>query len=73
VFLHDAPGGGRLQEGMLGVVVRRRQAAGEDTVDLALPRVLPVWAQAVLLSLYGFVVAGVASYLSWQSGSGTSG
>ena len=40
---------------------------------LPTPKKAPVWAQAVLLSLYGFVVAGVASYLSWQSGSGTSG
>ena len=40
---------------------------------LPTPKKAPVWAQAVLLSLYGLVVAGVACYLSWQSGDGTSG
>ena len=40
---------------------------------LPTPKKAPVWAQAVLLSLYGLVVAGVACYLSWQSGGATSG
>lgn len=41
--------------------------------SLPAPRKAPVWAQAVLLSLYGFVAAGIAFFLSWHSGSATPG
>ena len=36
--------------------------------SLPVPAGAPVWLQAVLLSIYGFVVAGIACALAWQAG-----
>jgi hypothetical protein len=38
---------------------------------LPVPRKARVWLQAVLLSLYAFIIAGVACYLAWHSSGGT--
>lgn len=42
-------------------------------VRVPVPQGLPAWAQAVLLSVYAALVAVVAFFVSWQSGSGPSG
>lgn len=40
---------------------------------LPVPAKAPVWLQAVLLSLYAFVIAGVACFFAWHSEGGTPG
>lgn len=42
-------------------------------VCLPVPGKAPVWLQAVLLSLYGFVVSAAACYLTWPSAGGSAG